>query len=341
MRCMNPALALIALEQGGVFTSEQAAATGLDRDTRRALTNDGTFRVVRRNILTSGIYWDEVDERERHRIEIAAALLARRWLPGSDAAPTLAGGRMSAGFLHQLPLPSDPRADERARWGTEELRFWERRPTHVDLISGDRQRRAYRAGVEVRPAALPPEHVTLSGVVPISSLPRTAVDLMREATRGESVMVADATLRMGIDREELEAMAEYCHGWPNAVQARQAVDLADPRAEAPGESLARVLCIDHGFGPEPQVELFDAFGKIARVDLLLRAFRIVLEVDGHVKLLDPWCGDPREALRRQEARERRLREAGWIVIRTTWEELVHYPEALVERIRSSISAAAA
>ncbi|MBA3745023.1 hypothetical protein [Sporichthya sp.] len=35
-----------------------------------------------------------------------------------------------------------------------------------------------------------------------------------------------------------------------------------------------------------------------------------------------------------------LKEAGWTVIRTTWEELVHYPEALVERIRSAIAACA-
>ncbi len=304
------------------------------------MVRDGTLREVRRSIFTPGEYWNDVDERERHRIEIAAALIARRWRPGSDAPCNLAAGRMSAGFLHRLPLPRDARADERAGWDTEELRFWERRPTHVDLISADRQRRTYRAGVEVRPAALPPEHVVQYGVVPMSNLARTAVDLMREARRGEAVMVADATLRLGADRGELEAMVEYCRGWPNAVLARQAVDLADARAESPGESLARLLCLDHAFEPEPQVDLYDSFGHIARVDLLLRAFRIVLEVDGHVKMLDPWFGDPAEALRRQETRERRLKEAGWTVIRTTWEELVHYPEALVERIRSAIAASA-
>lgn len=341
MRDMNPALALIALEQGAVFTVEQAAAAGLDRQTRRAMVRDGTLREVRRNVLTAGEYWDDVDEHERHRIEIAAALLARGWRPDSKAAPTLAAGRMSAGFLHRLPLPRDARADARAKWDTEQLRFWERRPTHVDLISADRQRRAYRAGVEVRPAALAPEHVIRYGVVPISNLARTAVDLMREASRGEAVMVADAALGLGLERAELAAMVEACRGWPNAVLARQAVDMADSKAESPAESLARVLCIDSGFDPEPQVELYDAFGQIGRVDLLLRAFRIVLETDGHVKMLDPWCGDPREALRRQEARERRLREAGWIVIRTTWEELFHYPEALVDRIRSAITTAAA
>lgn len=339
IRRMNPELALIALEQGGVFTAEQAAATGLPREARRAMVSDGSLREIRRNIFTPGEYWADVDEHERHRIEIAAALIARRWHPESAGPPTLAAGRMSAGFLHRLPLPKDARADERAGWDTETLRFWERRPTHVDLISADRQRRAYRAGVEVRPAALPPEHVVRYGVIPISNLARTAVDLMREATRGEAVMVADGALRLGAERAELEAVADFCRGWPNAVLARQAIDLADARAESPGESLARVLCIDHAFEPEPQVELYDDFGKIARVDLLLRAFRIVLEVDGHVKMLDPWCGSPREAKEREEARERRLWRAGWIVIRTTWEELVHYPEALVERIHAAMASA--
>lgn len=332
---MNPTLAVIALEQGGVFTAAQAAAAGLDRQTRRDMVRVGTLRQLRRDVFTPGEYWDGCSERERHRIEVAAALIARGWRPGLEQAPILAAGRMSAGFLHGLPLPHDDRADERASWDTEELRFWERRPTHVDLISADRGRRSYKYGVEVRPAALPPEHVDLHGVVPISGLARTAVDLMREATRPEALMVADATMRLGVSRADLEAMVEFCGNWPNAGRAREVVMLADPRAESPAESIARLALIDEHIDFELQVDLFDGAGRIGRVDLLLRAFGIVLEVDGHVKMLDPWHGTPQQALERQEQREQRLRAVGWIVIRTTWEEVRHYPEALIERIRSA------
>jgi hypothetical protein len=345
MRGMNlqlpPQLAVDALHQGGVLTLRQTIEAGLDRETRRDLVRAGALRVLRQDFFTPGEYWDGCDERERHRIEIAGALMACRWHP-QQGRPLLVGGRRSAGFLHGLPLPRGKWDREQSHAAsTEELPPWERRPWQIDLISADREHRAYRAGVEVRPASLPESHIEIHGVVPISNLARTAVDLMRAGTRPEAVMVADATLRSGVERAELEAIAQHCHRWPNALNARYAIAFADPLAESPAESFARVALADAGIFPELQVELFDASGKIGRVDLLLRAFRVALEVDGLIKYTDPWCGSLQEALEAQEERERRLREAGWTVIRTTWQELVYEPEMFVARVRAAIAASPA
>lgn len=341
MRGMTPvlphALAHVALEQGGVITAAQCSGAGMSRDDRREAVRVGVLHELRRDVFTPGEYWRASDERERHRIEIAGALVARRWRPGDSGPPLLAAGGTSAGFLHTLPLPNNPRTDNSVFAEAEELLPWNRRPHHIHLVSANRDRRTYRAGVEVRPAALPPEHVVTQGVVPVCSLARTAVDLMRDSTRVEAVFVADAAMHFGTSRAELQDVLDSCRQWPKTLTARQAIAFADCRAESPAESLARVVCSDDGIETELQVDLYDAFGHIGRVDLLLRAFRVVIEVDGAVKYLDPWCGDVRQAIEEQEAREKRLRDAGWIVVRTTWHELINNPEGFLSRLRVAMA----
>lgn len=117
--------------------------------------------------------------------------------------------------------------------------------------------------------------------------------------------------------------------------AWRVAQFADGLAEAPSESLMRTLCLTYGLPiPELQVELFDSRGLIWRVDGLLRAFRVVLEVDGKGKYAD------RETLWREKVREDRLREAGWEVVRLTWEDVFSSPERAAARIRGAISRAA-
>lgn len=338
---MNSELALIGLRQGGVFTGRQASATGVSRQARRTLIKQGVLRELRRDVFTTGDYWDVSDERERHRLEIAGALVARNCPLAPGEEPRLAAGHASAGFLHGLPLPGEPREADRLRTPDDQLLPWERRPSRVHLISADRERRTYRAGVEIRPASLTVNDVVIDGAVPISSLARTAVDLMRDGTFEEAVAVADVALRLGAERSDLAETAERCRRWPNGASARGAVLFADGRAESPAESLCRLRLAEAGYVPELQVDLYDAVGHIARVDLFLRAFRIVVEVDGLVKILDPWAGSAEEELRRREVRERRLRDAGWIVIRTTWHELMYDKQGFIARIEAAIVCPAA
>jgi hypothetical protein len=295
------------------------------------------LRELRRDILTLGDYWEAGDEAHRHRIEIAGAFLARACELGVPGTPTLAAGHASAGFLHGLPLIRDFRAELRALTRNDELLPWERRPFRIHLISADREHRDFRAGVEICPAALPTSHVVISGGVPVTSLARTAVDLMRAGTFDDAVAVADAALHLGAERSDLESVAEFCRRWPGSRTARTALSFADGRSESPAESVCRVRLAEWGYRPELQVDLFDTEGLIGRVDLFLRAFRIVIEVDGWVKVLDPWAGSAREALRLREARERRLRDAGWFVIRTTWHELRYEPSVFLARLEAVVA----
>jgi hypothetical protein len=318
--------------QGGVFTTDQAFACGMDRIARVTRLRRGELVQVRRGIYTSGAEWTAADPRTRHRIAVAAALLARGWDAGATSPPLVAGFR-SAAWLWRLPL----------RQGFDQLRSAAEPgsvpPVAIDLVSGNRCKRTYRAGVEVRPAALPAEHIERIESVPVTSMPRTAVDLMRDLPFGDGVILADAVLRAGTAHCELLALARECAGWPGGQSARTASEFADGRAESPAESLARALCKQFDLPlPELQVDLSDARGLIGRVDLLFRGQRTILEVDGEVKYTDSWT-NAGSVLWREKQREDRLRDAGWEVVRVTWAQLVRDPGDMVRRLQAAFARA--
>lgn len=353
---MKPQLLTLAAQQAFVFSAAQAVAAGVTRHQQRQLVASLALRELRHGIFTLPEWWDREDARGRHRLHLAGALLIRRWSPDAPV-HTLVGGHRSAAFLHGLPFEPHPlkAADaaevDRPRDLTPEGRAVVAEiaqirdgdgPRHVDLVSADRGRRTSRNGVEVRPATLPADHVVVDRGVPLTTIARTAVDLMREGADVDGLIAADGALHLGALREDLVAVAEFSSGWKNGRKALDVLAFADGRAESAAESLARWVCAQEKKLPRPelQVELFDAFGLIGRVDLLFRAFRVVVEVDGYLKYTDPWCGDAREALRRQNAREERLRRAGWTVVRTTWHELRHDPAGFVARLLAAFATAA-
>lgn len=346
---MRPDVLSLARSQCGVLTAAQCTSAGLDRRQREALVRAGEVIQLRRGIFTPHDLWSATDDRGRHRIALAGALVIRGWVPHSPAGFTRVGGLRTAAFLHGLPLQPDaevlallsahgiPRTTDSAQ--TRAIRAEVRSiqsghgPRHIDLVSDDRGKRTYRHGVEVRPAALPAEHVVLDQGVPVTSLARTAVDLMRDGAMSDAVIAGDAVLRAGVQPDELSAVGRFCRGWPNGSQALTAIAFANPLAESPAESLARLVCSQYGLPvPELQVNLGDGCGFIGRVDLLFRTWRVVLEVDGAVKYTDPWGGSTQAAIDDERQREERLRRAGWRVVRTTWQELVNDPGRLVAQL---------
>ncbi len=341
--------------QANVFTAAQADALDLTYTIRRALVRSGVLRELRQGIFTTREQWESEDDRGRHRIVLAGALLIRGWQPRVTPYRYV-GGLRSAAFLLDLPFQPDAalvealNREDRRRLSPEakaieaeiaRIRRGEG-PWRVDLISSDRCRRTYRNGVNVRPATSPPEHLVLNQGVPITSMARTAVDLMRDGRPVDAVIAADGALHLGVEHCDLERVGRFCSSWSNGQQALDAIAFADGRAESAAESLARYTCAQHVEIPTPelQVELYDGRGLIGRVDLFFRKFRVVLEVDGYIKYTDPWCGDPEEALRRQHEREARLRTAGWTVVRTTWEELTTDPAGFIRRLLAAFAEAA-
>ena len=67
-----------------------------------------------------------------------------------------------------------------------------------------------------------------------------------------------------------------------------------------------------------------------RSDFVWLAYRVVGEADGRVKYTDP--RDPAEALVKEKARQLRIEELGFVVVRWTGAEVLHRPDVVIARI---------
>lgn len=159
-----------------------------------------------------------------------------------------------------------------------------------------------------------PQIVEVDGLR-VTSLERTAADVMRHLRFGPSLALADAVLRLGGSRDQLLREVEKGRGCRHSTEA---AERADPRSESPYESWARAIMLQNSL-PMPllQREFFDAAGFIGRVDFYWPQFRLVGEFDGWVKydrLLRP--GQTKEdVLLAQGIRQARIEALGERFIR--------------------------
>lgn len=219
----------------------------------------------------------------------------------------------SAAVIHGLPL-----------WGEDLNKI-----QVVHTLGGHGQRRAVSHTFKtplVRPST------TVVDGLRVTSLPRTAADLMRRLPFGPALAVADAALRLGATREEM--WREVATGRGCRI-AQEAVRRADPRSESPYESMVRAIILQNGLPlPDLQVEFSDATGLVGRVDFRWKRERLVGEFDGAVKLdelLAPGQ-DRLDALRARGVRDDRLAALGQRVIH--WEAAdVHEVGPIVASLR--------
>jgi hypothetical protein len=195
-----------------------------------------------------------------------------------------------------------------------------------------------RGAIVHRSSLIPPEHVTVTRGVPVTTPERTIMDLAGtlgplrlERTVAEAVrrgLCTDAGLHVVLAR-----MAG--RGRPGTRQLRKV--LAAREGAVPGQSeleaLCRALILAAGL-PEPEweVDLSDERGWIGRVDGLMRPWRIVIELDSY-----RWHGQATDA-RHDAARDRRLAAAGYLVLRRTWFDLTQRPEVFIAELSALLEA---
>lgn len=192
---------------------------------------------------------------------------------------------------------------------------------HLSRASGSRR----NGKTTVHVAALPPEHIAEIDGIPVTSLPRTVVDVARRVEFGAGLIVGDAALRAGVTRAELDQVLQVMWTWPGVLAAARVVRHADARAESPGESFVRSRFIELRLPvPDLQVVVGDELGHSARTDFWWRDRGVVGESDGRVKYTDE------EGLWREKQRQEWLEEAGFVVIRWNWAQ-AHAPDAAFRR----------
>jgi very-short-patch-repair endonuclease len=159
---------------------------------------------------------------------------------------------------------------------------------------------------------------------------RMALDLLLNPklrkTLAQAVAALDAVAHKGIvDLGELRDVVAHRHDH-GIVRARDAVALADARAESVPESVLRVLLLRSGIAVTPQVEVWHRNRFVARVDLAVDGVRLAVEYDGE------WHAEPEQA-RQDEIRRARLAAAGWRVIVVTKDGLYQRPQEIVRAVR--------
>lgn len=286
-----PALSARATQQGFALTTAQLGDLGVARHVARRLIRADRWRTPQRGaVAIVGPTREQGDDpwvsrRRRHALDCTAAALLN---PGH-----VVTGR-SAAVLHGLPGRVVPLRPE---------------------LTVPRERSTRRAGASE--AGLPGDHLESWWGVPVTSVPRTVVDLARR-DRGDGLMGADAALRERlVHRDELTEVLATMSRWCGARQAREVLALADPLAESALESLTRLALHDAGF-PTPQLQVEIAVPGLRhpyRVDMLWPEQRLILEADGRGKYTDT-------ELWREKKREHRLRALGYRIERVLWSDVV-------------------
>lgn len=279
--------------QGQLITRAQLQAAGYSA---RQLTGEGRRLLrVRRGVYADRVA-DDLTPRALAVLEVRAARLV------SDVDLVAAGA--TAALVHGLPLLGPP-------------------PERSQLVERRQDRPQHHGGS----ASLGPDEVVDVGV-PVTSLARTAFDVARARGHLAGVLMADAVLAASVRRQALERVLDGRSGWPGAEAARTALSFAEPRSESPLESLGRVRFAEQGLAPPAlQVLIADDDGPFARVDQCWEEHRTIAEADGALKYAT--AAD----LFAEKRREDRLRDAGFEVVRYTWDEALHRPDVLVARVR--------
>ncbi|MEU1590247.1 type IV toxin-antitoxin system AbiEi family antitoxin domain-containing protein [Micromonospora sp. NPDC005710] len=175
--------------------------------------------------------------------------------------------------------------------------------------------------------------VQVNGIRATDPLVTVSEVILRER-RYPAVSLLDSALnRKLLAPECLATIPALIRGRRGAVAARGYLAEADGRAQSPLETRTRLRCVDGGVPPDAlQLEVRDDDGYLLGIgDLGWRGPRLIAEADGR----DPH-GTP-EAVFADRRRQNRLVNAGWTILRFTWQDTLH-PNYIPETVRQAITA---
>jgi very-short-patch-repair endonuclease len=292
------AIAAVAAHQCGVITRGQLAALGLGLGAVDHRVRTGRLHRLHRGVYAVG--------------HTALPPLAR------ELAAVMACGA-EAVLSHQSAA---------ALWG---LRAHDPGEVHVTIgRSGSQSRPGLRVH---RTRSLGARDVRTRRGIPVTSPPRTLIDLADVLTERELSRAIDEAEVRGIAHrgELLAAVARAGPGRRGSARLAQILRRAEAPSLTRSEAEERLLVLIGAAGlPCPEVNV-----RIQghEVDLLWRACRLVVEVDGYA------FHSTRAAFERDRARDADLQAAGLRVLRVTWRQIVDEPYALVVRIGQAFARA--
>ena len=276
-------------------------AQGLtETEIRRRLSPAGDLVCVARGVYVDRSVWESAPDLDRHRLQARAALRV------VDTAAVVSHG--SAAVVRDLATLRASRSS-------------------VHLTRPGLPRTKQRSGYVLHGGRLDADEVDTVAGLPVTTLGRTVADLARADGLVAGLVVADQTMRLELTRDELAKALDRQHGLPGTACFGRLLAQADPGADNPGETLARILVTEVtaalGMGaPSTQFRVSDD-ERTAYADLAVG--HVLIEFDGRWKYArERPFGDgstPEEVVWAEKTREDWLRSLGYVVVRLIWDDV--------------------
>ncbi|MFC9911168.1 hypothetical protein [Streptomyces sp. NPDC127197] len=214
----------------------------------------------------------------------------------------------------------------------------------LDFILPELNHRPKGKGIRVHRLHLAPDEVTERQGLRVTGAIRTVADLLRAGPRDEALVAVDSALSRrtvgGVRRAPLTVHATLAAALDSPIRgsarARRWLELADPGAGSPAETMARLRMHDAGLHPESQTELRTPDGRRCFLDFLFRAEGLGVEIEGYA------YHGTRESHRRDVDRFNRIAQCPEVrlVLRFTADDVFHRPAWVIQQIRAALAACA-
>ena len=290
-----------AVRQSGAFSRQQAMAGGYSEYQVRRLLRSGQWVVVLGSVLA--VAGTPV---------LGVTLL---WAASLTAGVGAVASHATAAQFWGLKVP---------------------REAEVHVIV-DVDRRVRVSGLRTHRVPLPPEDLVVVSGVAVTTKLRTVVDcLLWLAEEDGRSMLTDAVRRKIVTVREVR---EYIYGGPLRHGIGRALsvlkDVSDGTWSEAEVRLRRLLERAGVTGFLMNEPILDRHGiQIGFADVLFPRARVVIEFDGRA-----WHVSDR-SFQDDRTKQNRLVTEGYVVLRFTWEDLVHRPGEVLRQVRLALAAAA-
>jgi hypothetical protein len=197
------------------------------------------------------------------------------------------------------------------------------------------QSRRPRAGVELHSSVLSSDEVTAVRGIPVTTVPRTLLDLAGVASRREierAIHEAEV-LRLSDALSLADLLARYPRRRGAATIRTVLADRGAGTAATRSELEDRFIELVESLGlPRPEVNAsLHVRGRWVEGDCVWRTQRVIVELDGRS------VHGTARAFERDRERDRVLQTDGWRVVRVTWRQLHSGQGALAADLRELLS----
>lgn len=118
-------------------------------------------------------------------------------------------------------------------------------------------------------------------------------------------------------------------------ELKKAAAAAATGSHAESERIAQRIMRRHGFKDfAANYEVHSEFGLLGIVDIAFVEQRLAIEIDGRA-----WHSDA-ERFQRDRSRQNALVNAGWTVLRFTWDDLISRPQYVAKTVRKALQGSA-